>query len=499
MSIETGELLAVLIYFVLMLAIGVYGFRVSTASSSGYLLGGRQLSPAVTALSAGASDMSAWILMGLPGAVVLSGLASSWIAIGLFVGAWLNYRLVAPGLRIYTGQLDDALTLPDYFEKRFQDSSRVLRLTSALVIIIFFTIYTASGVVAGGVLFENAFGVPYHTGVMTTAGVVVAYTLLGGFRAVCLTDFVQGCLMLAALVLVPAVAFWQLGSIDAVSGNLPNQVPGHLSLFQGVALTAIISNLAWGLGYFGQPHIIVRFMAIRSVSGIRVARRIGMSWMAIAISGSVMTGLVGLAYAQQFQLPLDDPETIFLVLAQVLFHPFISGFLLAAILAAIMSTISSQLLVSSSSVCEDFYRIFINRQASQRELVRVSRIAVVLVALLAITVAWTRNASILSLVSNAWAGFGAAFGPLILFSLFWPHMNRRGALAGMVTGAGTVLLWIYLPLGPDGFTLSDWLYEMVPGFLLSSAAIVIFSRYGSYISEDAKAGFQAMNSARKGH
>lgn len=474
---ETATLIAVLLYFLVMLAIGVYGFRVSTDNASAYLLGGRQLGPAVTALSAGASDMSAWILMGLPGAIVSNGLADSWIAIGLLIGAYLNYRLVAPGLRIYTRQLDDALTLPDYFEKRFQDRSHLLRLVSSLVIIIFFTIYSASGVVAGGTLFEDAFEQPYHMGVLVTAGVVVVYTLLGGFRAVSLTDFVQGCLMFVALVLVPLVAVADLGGFGAVNDQVLAYEPTHLNLFAGVGVLAIISNLAWGLGYFGQPHIIVRFMAIRSVSDIKTARRIGMSWMAVAVAGAAMTAIAGLAYVQHYGLDLSDPETIFLLMSRVLFHPLISGFLLAAILAAIMSTISSQLLVSSSSVCEDVYSQFFSKTVTERQKVMVSRIAVALVALLAIAVAWEKDATILSLVSHAWAGFGAAFGPLILFSLFWPGMNRNGALAGMLSGAIVVLLWTYVPLDAEGGTMSDWMYEIIPGFLVSCVSIVLFSRY----------------------
>lgn len=491
---QIGTLLTVLIYFTGMLGIGFYARKESSENISAYLLGGRQLGPAVTALSAGASDMSAWLLMGLPGAMFVSGFSSGWIAIGLVIGAYFNYLLVAPRLRVYTELARDAITIPDYFENRFKDSSHILRIISSLVIIVFFTIYTSSGVVAGGVLFESSFGLSYSTGIWVTAGVVVAYTLMGGFRAVCITDFVQASIMILALLIVPLVALTELGGLSSVTGNIIAFSPQHLSLFSGVAATAIISNMAWGLGYFGQPHIIVRFMAIRSVKEIKVARKIGMSWMIVSISGALMTGFVGLAYVLENEMTLADPETIFIVLSQLLFHPFIAGFFLAAILAAIMSTISSQLLVSSSSLSEDFYKPFVRKLATGKELVLVSRGAVVLVALLAILLAQNRESTILSLVSNAWAGFGAAFGPLILMSLLWKKMNRAGAIAGIVTGALTVLFWIYTPFSINGQSLSSIIYEIVPGFLLSTVAIFIFTTVTGGATEDIKAEFSQMES-----
>ncbi|MFN3709321.1 MAG: sodium/proline symporter PutP [Alishewanella aestuarii] len=472
---ETATLFSLALYFLAMIAIGLYAYRTTDNDVSGYMLGGRKLSPSVTALSAGASDMSGWMLMGLPGAMYLSGLSSTWIAVGLLIGAYLNYLIVAPRLRVYTELAQDAITIPDYFEKRFEDRTRLLRLVSSLVIIVFFTLYTSSGVVGGGKLFESSFGFDYELGLFVTAGVVVIYTLIGGFLAVSLTDFVQGCLMFIALVLVPVVAIDHLGGLGEVNQIVSTINPDLLSWVGASSALAIISALSWGLGYFGQPHIIVRFMAIRSVKDIKVARRIGMSWMLVTIVGAVMTGFVGIAYVAKTEMTLQDPETIFIIFSQFLFHPLISGFLLAAILAAIMSTISSQLLVTSSSLTEDFYKTFVKRDASQAELVVIGRLSVLAVAIVAIALAFDRNSSVLQLVSNAWAGFGAAFGPLIILSLYWQRMTFAGALSGIVVGALTVLFWVYAPLTINGLPLSQWLYEIVPGVIFSTLAIVLVS------------------------
>ncbi|TGY89228.1 sodium/proline symporter PutP [Marinicauda algicola] len=468
MEFGTGVSLAA--YFVVMIAIGLYGFKESTSDSSGYLLGGRKLGPAVTSLSAGASDMSGWMLLGLPGAMYVSGLSASWIAFGLLLGALTNYLVVAPRLRVYTEVAHDAITIPEYFEKRFEDRTRLLRVISSIVIVVFFTLYTSSGVVAGGKLFDSAFGLDYRIGLYVTAGVVVLYTLLGGFMAVSMTDFVQGCIMFVALVMVPLVALTGVGGVSELKTTLNEIDPTMLNLFGGVGLVGIISAMSWGLGYFGQPHIIVRFMAIRSVKDVAAARNIGMSWMFVTIVGALATGLVGLAYVTQRGIPLEDPETIFIVLSSdLLFNPYVGGFLLAAILAAIMSTISSQLLVSSSSLTEDFYKIFLRRNASETELVTIGRIAVVAVAAVAIALAYNPDSNVLELVSNAWAGFGAAFGPIVILSLFWKRMTRWGALAGMVVGAVTVLLWVYV-LG-----LSPVMYEIVPGFIACMLSVVVVS------------------------
>ncbi|WP_375548746.1 sodium/proline symporter PutP [Oceanicaulis alexandrii] len=473
-------------YFVLMLGIGLYAYKKSTDDVSGYMLGGRKLHPAVGALSAGASDMSGWMLMGLPGAVYVSGLGAAWIAVGLVIGAYFNYLLVAPRLRVYTEIADDAITIPDYFEKRFSDDTRILRILSSVVIVIFFTLYTSSGVVAGGKLFEASFGLDYRLGLFLTAGVVIAYTLFGGFLAVSLTDFVQGVIMFVALIMVPIVAFTQLGGLGEIAQTTRAvaDTPNYLSMIPdpltSMSIIGIISAMSWGLGYFGQPHIIVRFMAIRTLKEVATARLIGMTWMIVTVIGAVLTGIFGLAFVtqngsmiEQSGLEFTDSETIFILMSQILFHPLVGGFLLAAILAAIMSTISSQLLVSSSSLTEDFYKTFLRRGASQKELVLIGRLSVLVVSLVAIFLAFDRSSSILDLVSNAWAGFGAAFGPLILFSLYRRDMSRSAAIAGMVTGAVVVLFWLYAPLSINGGSLSAFIYEMIPGFLASTLAIVI--------------------------
>ncbi|TMO83829.1 MULTISPECIES: sodium/proline symporter PutP [Pseudoalteromonas] len=491
---EFGTIFSLALYFIVMLGIGFYAYKKSTSDVSGYMLGGRNLSPSVTALSAGASDMSGWMLMGLPGAMYLSGLSSAWIGIGLIIGAYLNYLIVAPRLRSYTELANDSITLPDFFENRFNDDKRVLRVISSIVIIVFFTLYTSSGVVAGGKLFESSFGLSYELGLYVTAGVVVVYTLFGGFLAVSLTDFVQGCIMFLALVLVPFVVLSEVGGLSNAVATVEQINPSLLSFASGVSVLGVISAMAWGLGYFGQPHIIVRFMAIRSVKDLPTARRIGMSWMIVSLIGALATGFVGVVYVNQTGTELKDAETIFILLSQVLFHPLIAGFLLAAILAAIMSTISSQLLVTSSSLTEDIYKAFFNQQASQKTLVTVGRISVLAVALLAIFLAYDRDSSILSLVSNAWAGFGAAFGPVVILSLYWSRMTKQGALAGIISGAVTVLLWIYLPISVNGDSLSSLMYEIVPGFIIATLAIVIVSRLTDEPSDEQVALFNKAKS-----
>ncbi len=490
MNFETAISLGV--YFVLMLGIGLYAWRKSTSSVSDFMLGGRQLPPAVAALSAGASDMSGWMLMGLPGAVYVSGLDAAWIAVGLTIGAWANYRLVAPRLRVYTELADDAITIPDYFEKRFEDKSRLLRTIASLVIVVFFTLYTSAGLVAGGKLFEASFGYDYRLGLLITAGVVLAYTLFGGFLAVSLTDFVQGCIMFIALVLVPIVTIQTLGGWSATAAGVSAVDPQYLDWLAGITPLGIVSSMAWGLGYFGQPHIIVRFMAVRSLADMPATRRIGMSWMVVTVIGAVACGIAGLAYVTSNKLALDDPETIFILLSQTLFHPYIAGFLLAAILAAIMSTISSQLLVSASSLSEDFYRNFLRPAARQKELVLVGRLATLAVAVAALGLAFDRSSSILSLVGNAWAGFGAAFGPVMLLSLHWRGLTRSGALASIIAGAGTVLVWLYAPFTIAGEAPSAFLYEIIPGFIVAMVTAIVVSRLGKAPAQTVLSRYDAM-------
>ena len=474
-GVSSGVLISLGAYFLVMIGIGVYAYFKQANDTEGYMLGGRSLGPAVTALSAGASDMSGWLLLGLPGAMYLDGIVSAWIAIGLTSGAFLNYLIVAPRLRVYTEIADNAITLPDYFANRFEDKSHLLRVISAVVIILFFTVYTAASLVGGGKLFESSLNLSYGTGLWVTAGVVVAYTLFGGFLAVSMTDFVQGIIMLFAMVIVPIVALTDLGGVTATTNAIRAIDPSMLDITSGMTVLGVVSLLAWGLGYFGQPHIIVRFMAIRSVKDIPTARNIGMSWMIISLIGACVTGLAGRAYVQKTAMTIKDPETIFLVFTQFLFHPLVSGFLLAAILAAIMSTISSQLLVVSSSLTKDVYKLFFDQEAPEARQVLVGRLSVIVVAVVAILLASNPESSVLNLVSNAWAGFGAAFGPLVIFSLIWRGMNRNGAVAGMVVGALTVILWVYGPFKVNDVALNDWLYAIVPGFLLSTIAIFAVS------------------------
>ncbi len=479
---NTGTLISLIAYFVLMILIGLYAFRKSTADSEGYLLAGRNLPPSVAALSAGASDMSGWLLLGLPGALFVAGLVEAWIGIGLFLGAVVNWIVVAPRLREQTERYGNALTIPEFLANRFPDKAVTLRVVSAIVIVAFFTVYTAAGLVGGGKLFETAFAglMPglglsdYMLGILLTAGIVLAYTMIGGFLAVSLTDFVQGIIMMLALVLMPLVVMFGSGG-EAGRSLAEVPVPGFLSLTEGLTVLGFISAVTWGLGYFGQPHIIVRFMAIDTVEKVARARTVGLSWMAISLVGAVAMGLSGRAYANRNGLVVDDPETIFIVLADLLFHPLVTGFLFAALLAAIMSTISSQLLVSSSSLTEDFYRLFLRKNASEREAVNVGRLAVAVVAIAAIVIARDPDSQVLQLVSNAWAGFGAAFGPLIILALIWERMTGAGAVSGLVVGALVTGAWISLGYNSE-FMGGEGLYEIVPGFIAAWIAIVVVSR-----------------------
>lgn len=461
---EPAVLVTFIIYLIGMLLIGVVAYRM-TSNLSDYVLGGRRLGPGVAALSAGASDMSSWLLLGLPGAVYASGgMPQIWIAVGLAIGAYLNWQFIAKRLRSYTEKANDSITIPDFFENRFKDTSKSLRVISALVILLFFTFYTSSGMVGGAKLFEASFGLTYNQALWIGAIVIISYTFLGGFLAVSWTDFIQGILMFLALIVVPIVAISKLGGWGNTVNTVGEIDPSYLDVFAGMTTIGIISLLAWGLGYFGQPHILTRFMALKSVKDVPKARMIGMSWMVFALFGAVFTGFAGIAYFADN--PLGDGEQVFILFTQVLFDPWVSGILLAAILAAIMSTIDSQLLVSSSALAEDFYKAILKKDASEKELVWVGRIAVAGIALIAILLAGNPDSSVLALVSYAWAGFGAAFGPVIILSLFWKRMNRWGALAGMIVGAVTVVVWS---------KLGTPLYEIVPGFILATLAVVIVS------------------------
>ncbi len=460
-----------IVYLILMLSIGVYAY-LRTKNSTDYFLGGRALGPWPAALSAGASDMSGWLLLGLPGYAYAAGLESFWLAAGLLIGNWINWLIAAKRLRTYS-ITTDSITIPEFLSRRFNDSSRLIQTISALFILLFFLFYTSSGLVAGGKLFETVFGLDYSTAVIVGTVCVVSYTLFGGFLAVAWTDLVQGLLMAAALLIVP-IATMQ-GSFSDLGNSLATINPELLTIWNGMdgkplSTIAIISLVAWGLGYFGQPHILARFQATRSNRDLTTARRIAIGWTALAMAGAVMVGLVGLIYVTNHPTTtLEDGEKIFMLLVNAAFHPVIAGILLAAILAAIMSTADSQLLVSSSALAEDFYKQVIKRDASSEEVVRVGRIGVILISITALVLAMTPDSSVLGLVSYAWAGFGAAFGPALVLSLYWQRMNRNGALAGILVGGLTIVIWKQISGG-----IFD-VYEIVPGIIFSTIAIVVVS------------------------
>ncbi|HFG8807034.1 sodium/proline symporter PutP [Corynebacterium striatum] len=479
MQDSTWYVVAMIIYLLAMAAIGFWSYK-QTDQYDDYVLGGRGLHPFVAALSAGASDMSGWLLMGLPGALFLTGMSELWMAIGLLVGAWANWKWVAPRLRSYSEIAGNSITVPSFFENRLHDKSRLLRVLSAAIIIFFFTFYVSSGMVSGGRYFESTFGGDYLVGMLIVAAVTVFYTFVGGFLAVSYTDTVQGLLMFASLIIVPIMAIMALddpGQIFSFAANNPYATggvienPNYFSLFSGVSAAVIIGNLAWGLGYFGQPHIIVRFMALRKPSDARAGRFYGIGWMLLSLIGAVFVALAGTVFFTQTNHSITDQEnyeTIFLDMAQVMFHPLFAGLVLTAVLAAIMSTMSSQMLVVSTSLIEDLFLIFAKKKPSQDVLINLSRTAVVAIAIIATVLAINPSDSILGLVGFAWAGFGSAFGPLVLLSLYWKRLNSTGAIAGMVTGAIVAVGW-------GMSALSDALYELVPGFAISLVVTVVVS------------------------
>jgi sodium/proline symporter len=461
-----------IIYLLFMLGIGTHFYK-RNESLSDYLIGDRQLNKWVASMSAQASDMSGWLLLGLPGYAYLQGMEACWIAMGLAAGTYLNWRFVAPRLRRYTEIAGNAITLPDYFANRFNDKNRALRVLSAIFILIFFLIYTASGFVAGAKLFESVFGLPYHSALFIGVSVIILYTALGGFMAVSWTDFFQGIIMFFAIITIPLLAVQAMDGFKESAKALQQVNTGYLDILSSgtgkpLTLTAIVSLAAWGLGYFGQPHILTRFMAIRRAEDIRPARKIAMVWVIVSLTCAVMVGLSGRIYLSEI-LENSNAEKVFMVLVEHLTHPLIGGVLLAAVLAAIMSTADSQLLVTSSALTEDLYRVVIRPNAPDKELVWVSRGTVVGVAALACIIALKPESSVLDLVAYAWAGFGATFGSLVVLSLYWKRMTRNGAIGGIVGGGLTVLMWKQLTGG-----MFD-LYEIVPGILVSVLFIFIFS------------------------
>lgn len=466
-------LISFIIYLLVVTIFGIYFYR-RTKSLSDYVLGGRKLNAWVTSLSAQASDMSGWLLLGLPGYAYLSGFESIWLLLGLLIGTYLNWKFVAFRIRKYTELANNSLTLPNYFENRFRANSKLLRIVSAIFILFFFLIYTSSGFVAGAKLFSSVFNISYQYSLLIGAFVIVGYTFLGGFLAVSWTDLVQGLIMFFAIVFVPTYAVFNNGGLNFTLNELFVLNQDHLNMFTdnlGAPLTiiSILSLLGWGLGYFGQPHILARFMAINKASEIAKARKIAMIWVYISLIGATFVGIVGYA---MFPIALEgaDSEKIFILLVEELMNPFIAGILLAAILAAIMSTADSQLLVASSSLTEDIYKIYIRKSASDNELIWISRVFVILIAIIAFIIALDPNAKVLDLVSYAWAGFGATFGPIILFSIYWNKITENGALAGIIIGGITTILWKYL----DGGIFE--MYEIIPGFVASCIGIIIFSK-----------------------
>lgn len=473
---DTPVIISFVAYMLVMVGIGIY-FYFKTDDLSDFVLGGRSLGPGVTALSAGASDMSGWLLLGLPGMMYSQGVVGSWIAIGLITGAFINWHYVAKPLRVYTHHLDDAITIPDYFSNRFEDNGNTLRVVTAIVILVFYTLYTSSGLVGGAKLFEATFHLDYSTALVVGSFIIVSYTFLGGYNAVSWTDFIQGILMMLALVITPIVVIYDLGGVSESLKIVESIDPANVDIFNGASFIGIISLMAWGFGYFGQPHILVRFMSIRHEDEMHRAKTIGMSWMILSVIGSLSVGFFGLAYVVSHGVDLQDSEKIFIILSQLIFNPWIAGFLLAAILAAIMSTIDSQLLVSSSVLTRDIYHALFRKDASNKELVWVGRFTVIIIAVIAWYLSTDKNSSVLQLVSYAWAGFGAAFGPVIILSLYNHTITRTGAIAGMITGSVTVIVYKQLEGG-----IFD-LYEILPGFIIAWIAILIFSKIGPKNSE----------------
>lgn len=483
MEFSVYTVIAFVAYALVILGIGIYSFNKSK-SVSDFFLGGRQLGSWTTAISAQASDMSGWLLMGLPGAVLASGLKESWIAIGLLIGTYLNWKICAARLRKMSYAAGDAITIPEYFQKRFFDNSPVVRFICAVIIFFFFLIYTASAFSGGAKLFQFVFGTDYVLSLTIGAFIIISYTFLGGFLAVCWTDVIQGLLMFAALVVVPIVIMVRTPDISETINNAMNSgiVEKYYTSFLynsdgTLALTTILSGLAWGLGYFGMPHILVRFMAIKSSDLIKKSRIIATVWVVITLAAAVLVGILGMAFLNspgnealktQFD-SIGDAERIFMFLSSSLLPALIAGIVLSAILAAIMSTADSQLLVTSSAVTNDMFKLF-KKNASEKTLMWVSRITVIVVAVIAYVIALDENSSVMGLVSYAWAGLGAAFGPAMLLSLFWKKMTMPGAVAGIIAGGVSVVLWESIPV-----LSGTGIYSLAPAFVIALVAVIVVS------------------------
>ena len=489
-SAQICIVLAIAIYLIAMIGIGLFFNRTSGSSSSDFYLGGRRLGPVVTAMSAEASDMSSYLLMGLPGLAYLCGVAEvGWTVIGLAVGTYLNWLIVAKRLRRYSASLG-AITIPDFFSRRYGDKRHVLSCIAAVIILVFFIPYTASGFKAVGTLFNSLLGVDYHTAMIVGALVIIGYTVLGGFLAVSTTDLVQSVIMSIALIAVILFGVREAGGWGAVAENAA-ALPGYLNLTQGYDAAAgqagsfgflsIVSTLAWGLGYFGMPHILLRFMAIRDENELKLSRRIASVWVVISMFVAIVIGIVGYSVSVAGKIPLfttsADSETVVVQLSNLMSQSGIvfavmAGVILAGILAATMSTADSQLLTAASSVSQDLMREFFGIKMSENASMLAARGTVAAIAVVGVILAWDPSSSVFRVVSFAWAGFGAAFGPVMLFALFWKRSNRQGALAGMVVGGAMVFIWKYL-IAPMG---GAWaIYELLPAFIAASIAIVAVS------------------------
>ncbi len=484
---------AFVIYIALMVVIGAF-YSKRTNNADDYFLGSRGLGGWVGAMSAQASDMSGWLLMGLPGSIYLLGTGEIWVSLGLLLGTFANWMIVAGRLRRYTIRANNSMTLPEYFSNRFHDEKKVLLLVSSIVIVIFFLVYTASALSAGAKLFNVVFGIEYRIALLIGTVVILAYTYLGGFMAVCTTDFIQGMLMLAMVLAVPIILLTVIepGTVmstltaSGVEGGAENFLNPFTSGSGSVSVVTIISGLAWGLGYCGMPHILVRFMAIKSEKELNKSKVIANVWNVISLTMVSVLAILARVYLFPKVGVLEDKENVVIMVVKELFTnqfalPFIAGILLCAILAAIMSTADSQLLVTASAVSKDIYADVIKKgkNPNDKKVLWLSRIVVIVVAAIAFFIAWDPNSSIMTLVSDAWAGFGSAFGPVVVLSLFWKKTNRAGALSGIIAGALTVIIWDYIPI-ISGQTIGEatGLYSLVVGFIVGLIAVVIGTKAG---------------------